>query len=260
MIDTKLIRENPELVKKNCKNRGYDSKSVDEILAIDRKWRILKKQDDDLRAEKNKISKQINEAKKQKKDISQFLKEAKEIPEKLERNENEEKELKKNLDLLLSSIPNMQKEDVPVGGEEKNKVIHKKGKIPKFSFSVKSHVELLEKLNLLNMEEGVKVAGSGFYMLKGELAQFERALINFMLDFHIKDGFTEINPPQLVNSKTMFGTGQLPKFENDLYKTREGFYLIPTAEVVVTNLHADEVLNEKDLPKKYVSIIFSQID
>ncbi|OGJ12575.1 serine--tRNA ligase [Candidatus Pacearchaeota archaeon RBG_19FT_COMBO_34_9] len=253
MIDIKLIRENPEFVKKNCKNRGYDSKSVDEILAIDRKWRILKKQDDDLRAEKNKISKQINEAKKQKKDISQFLKEAKEIPEKLERNENEEKELKKNLDLLLSSIPNMQKEDVPVGGEEKNKVIHKKGKIPKFSFSVKSHVELLEKLNLLNMEEGVKVAGSGFYMLKGELAQFERALINFMLDFHIKDGFTEINPPQLVNSKTMFGTGQLPKFENDLYKTREGFYLIPTAEVVVTNLHADEVLNEKDLPKKYVS-------
>ncbi len=253
MIDIKLIRESPNLVKQNCKNRGYDSGNVDEILVLDKKWRTLKKQDDNLRAQRNKISKEINEAKKQKKDISNLLKQAKKIPEKLKKNEEDEKNLKEKLDNLLALIPNIQTKEVPVGGEEKNKVIHKKGKIPKFSFSVKSHVELLEKLDFLDMERAAKVSGSGFYVFKGELAQFERALINFMLDFHNKDGFIEVNPPQLVNAKTMFGTGQLPKFEDDLYKTREGLYLIPTAEVVVTNLHANETLAEKELPKKFVA-------
>jgi len=253
MIDIKLIRENSELVKKNCKNRGYDSGHVDEILEFDSKWRKLKKQDDDLRAERNKVSRQINEAKKEKKDISKLLKEAKQIPKKLKKNEEEERELKKNLDLRLLLIPNMQKNDVPVGGEEKNKIIYKKGEIPKFSFPVRSHAEVLEKLNLLDMERAAKIAGSGFYLFKGELAQIERALINFMIDFHVKDGFVEINPPQLVNSKTMLGTGNLPKFEKDLYKTNEGLYLIPTAEVPVTNIYSDEILNDKELPKKFVA-------
>ena len=253
MIDLKLIRENPSIVKQNCKNRGYDVEDVDEILALDEKWRKLKKEDDDLRAERNKISKEINEAKKQKKSIVNLLKSAKQIPEKLKKNEEEEKQLREDLDKFLSLIPNIQAKEVPVGGEEKNKVVKKVGEIPKFDFTVKSHVELLEKAGLLDMERAAKVSGSGFYFFKGEMAQFERALINFMLDFHVKDGFLEINPPQLVNAKTMFGTGNLPKFEQDLYKTREGFYLIPTAEVVVTNIHADEVLNEKDLPKKFVA-------
>ncbi len=252
MIDIKLIRENPGAIKENCKNRGYDANYVEEILVLDEKWRKLKKEDDDLRAERNKISKQINEAKKQKKDVANLLKEAKQIPEKLKKNEEEERQLRENLDKILSLIPNLQKKDVPVGGEEKNKVIHKKGEIHKFAFPVKSHVELLEKAGFLDIERATKVAGSGFYVFKGELAQFERALNNFMLDFHAKDGFLEINPPQLVNAKTMFGTGNLPKFEKDLYKTNEGLYLIPTAEVVITNLYADETLQEKELPKKFV--------
>jgi len=253
MIDIKLIRESPEIVRKNCKKRGYEEKSVDEILKLDGQWRKLKKKDDDLRAERNKVSKEINEAKKQKKDISALLKQARQIPGKLEKNEEEEKELKKKIDFILSAIPNIQSEDVPVGDESKNEEINTGGKIPKFTFPVKSHVELLEKSDLLDMERATKVAGSGFYIFKGELAQFERALINFMIDFHMKDGFLEINPPQLVNAKTMFGTGNLPKFEKDLYKTNEELYLIPTAEVVVTNIYADEILNEKDLPKKFVS-------
>jgi len=253
MIDIKLIRENPSLVKQNCKNRGYDAGDIEEILKLDEEWRKLKKEDDDLRAERNKVSKEISEAKKQKRDTSKLLKRAKQIPEKLKRNEEEEKQLRENLDRLLALIPNIQAKEVPVGGEEKNKVIYKKGEVPKFDFPVKSHDELLEKAGLLDMERAAKLSGTGFYLFKGELAQLERALINFMIDFHVKDGFIEINPPQLVNAKTMFGTGNLPKFEADVYKTREGFYLIPTAEVVVTNLYRDEVLREKDLPKRFVA-------
>jgi len=253
MIDIRLIRENPSLVKQNCKNRGYDEGDIDEILSLDEKWRVLKKQDDDLRAERNKVSKEINETKKQKKDTSKLLKRARQIPEKLKANEEEEKALRENLDRILAMIPNILHKEVPIGGDEKNKVIHKSGEIPKFDFPVKSHTELLEKAGLLDMERAAKLAGTGFYLFKGELAELERALINFMIDFHVKDGFIEVNPPQLVNEKTMFGTGQLPKFEGDLYKTREGFYLIPTAEVVVTNIYRDEVLKEKDLPKKFVS-------
>ncbi len=253
MIDIKFIRENAKLVKQNCKNRGYEEKNIDEILVLDEKWRKLKKEDDNLRAERNKISKQINEAKKEKKDISKLLKQAKQIPETLNKNEEEERELKKNLDFLLSLIPNIQAIGVPVGDENKNKEIKKSGIILKFSFPIKSHVELLENAGLLDIERATKVAGSGFYIFKGELAQFERALINFMIDFHVNDGFLEINPPQLVNAKTMFGTGNLPKFEKDLYKTNAELYLIPTAEVVVTNIHANEILNEKDLPKKFVA-------
>jgi len=253
MIDLKLIRENSRLVKQNCKNRGYDAGDVDEILALDEKWRRLKKEDDDLRAKRNKISKEINETKKQNKNVSLLLKEAKKIPEKLKKNEEEERQLRKDLDKFLALIPNIQAKEVPVGGAEKNKIIRKIGEIPKFDFHVKSHVELLEKSDLLDVERATKLSGTGFYMFKGEMAQFERALINFMIDFHINDGFVEINPPQLVNAKTMFGTGNLPKFEEDLYKTKEGLYLIPTAEVVVTNIYSDEVLNEKDLPKKFVA-------
>ena len=253
MIDIKLIRENPSIVKQNCKNRGYNAEDVDEILALDEKWRTLKKQDDDLRSARNKVSKEINEAKKQKKDISKLMKSAKQIPKKLKKNEEEERQLREDLNKFLALIPNIQAKEVPVGGADKNKIIYRKGEIPKFNFPVKSHDELLEKEGLLDMERGAKLSGTGFYLFKGELAQFERALINFMIDFHVHDGFVEINPPQLVNAKTMFGTGNLPKFEADLYRTREGFYLIPTAEVVVTNIYSDEILNEKDLPKKFVS-------
>ena len=255
MIDIRLIREEPELVKKNCRNRNYDEKYVDKVLETDKKWRKLKKEDDDLRAERNKISKEINQAKKEgdERKIKNLLKNAKRIPEKLKSNEEEERELKKEMDYFLSLIPNIQADDVPVGGEEKNKVVKKEGKIPKFNFEVKSHEEILNNLGLLDMKRAAKLSGSGFYVFKSDLAKLERALINFMIDFHVKDEFVEINPPHLVNSKTLFGTGNLPKFENDLYKTNEELYLSPTAEVQMTNLYSDEVLLEKELPKKFVA-------
>ena len=254
MIDINLIRNNPELVKKNIKNRNYDI-NLDEILELDKKWKKIKFDADNLRKERNKISNNINEAKKFKdeKVFKRLMKEAKEIPDKLKKNEEIEKEIKQKLDSILSFIPNIQDKSVPIGDEEKKKEIKKFGKIPKFDFPVKNHEELLNKLDLLDMKRATKLSGSGFYLFKGDLARLERALINFMLDFHVKDGFLEINSPQLVNNKTLFGTGNLPKFENDVYKTNNGMYLLPTAEVSVTNIHSEEILKESELPKKFVA-------
>lgn len=251
MLDIRFVRENPELVKKNCKNRGYDI-NIDDILKLDKNWRILKTEDDALRAERNKISEAINQAKKAKKPIDMLLKKAKEIPLKLKDNEKKENELREKIDLLLASLPNIQTSDVPIGGAEKNKEIKRWGKIPAIK-NPKSHLELLEALGMIDTKRATKVSGAGFYILTGKIAKLQRALIQFMLDFHEKNNLTEINPPQLVNRKTAFGTGNLPKFEDQLYRTNDNLILVPTAEVVVTNIYADEILNEKDLPKKFCS-------
>lgn len=153
----------------------------------------------------------------------------------------------------MFSIPNLIHDSVPVGDESRNKVVKIWGKRKEFKFKIKHHWEIGEQLGMIDMKRGAQIAGSGFYVLFGKIAQLQRALVQFMIDFHVKDGFIEVNPPHLVNYKTAFGTGNLPKFETDLYKTREGLYLIPTAEVCITNLHANEILKEKELPKYYVA-------
>ena len=252
IIDIKLLRESPCLVKKNIKNRGYDV-NIDKIIKLDENWRKIKYKEDGLRKKRNSISQKINELKKAGKNVKKEILGARKIPLEIEKFQNKRKKLEQEIFSLMAVIPNFQDKSVPIGGEEKNKEIKKWGKIPKFSFPVKGHDKLLENLELLDMKRGAKISGSGFYLFKGDLARLERALINFMLDFHVKDGFIELNPPQLVNSKTMFGTGNLPKFENDLYKTREGFYLIPTAEVSATNIYSGEILKESELPKKFVA-------
>ena len=252
MIDIKLLRENPKLIKQNTKNRGYEV-DIDGILKLDEEWRKLRYKEDELRKQRNDVSKKINELKKAGKDAKKELKKAKEIPEELDKFEAKRKELEQKIHCIISCIPNIQHESVPIGDESKNKEIRKGGKIPKFTFPVKGHDELLKNLGLLDMERAAKISGSGFYLFKGDLARLERALINFMLDFHVKDGFVEVNPPQLANEKTLYGTANLPKFECDLYKTREGLYLIPTAEAPLCNIYSDETLNESELPKKFVA-------
>ena len=252
MIDINLIRNELDLVKKNCKNRNYDEKIVDKIYSLDKKWRELKLKDDELRSIRNKISEEINQAKKQKKPIDILLKKVKSVLDELNINEQEETKLRIELDILLATLPNIQNPECPIGDEEKNKEIKKIGKILKIK-NPKSHLELGEKLDIIDMKRATKIAGAGFYILKGKGAKLQRALIQFMLDFHEKNGLIEINPPQLVNTKTAFGTGNLPKFEDQLYKTNEGFILIPTAEVSVTNIYANEVLIEKELPIKFCS-------
>jgi len=249
MIDIKLVRGSPELLKKSCKNRGYEI-SIDELLELDKKWREMKKDDDYLRSERNKISEQINQAKKEKKPIEPFLKKAREIPGILDSNEKKENELRERIDYLLSTIPNIQAKEVPVGDASKNKEILKSGKVQKIK-NPKSHIELGESLGLMDIKRATKISGAGFYILKDKGAKLQRALVQFMLDFHVKNGFTEINPPQLVNRKTAYGTGNLPKFDDQLYKTNDDLVLVPTAEVPVTNIYAEETLVEKDLPKKF---------
>jgi len=252
MIDIKLIRENPEVVLKNTKNRGYDVEIVEKVIKLDGKWKIFKKEDDDLRHQRNKVSEEINQAKKDKdeKKASSVIKKAKEIGDKLKENEESENKLRAEIDDLLSRLPNIQDKSSPVGDESKNKEVYKKGKIPKIS-KPKSHLELGEALDIIDIKRATKISGAGFYILKGKGARLQRALVQFMLDFHSKNGLTEINPPQLVNRKSAFGTGNLPKFEDQLYKTNDDLILVPTAEVPVTSIYADEVLNEKDLPKKF---------
>jgi seryl-tRNA synthetase len=252
MIDIRLIRENPQLIRKNVENRGYDLNIFDEIVKKDIIWKKLKKQDDDLRHERNKISEEINKSKKDKNEdlANEKIKRGREISENLKSNENLENILKSELDLLLAKLPNIQSEDSPIGDETKNQEIKKSGKIKKIKCPL-SHLELGENLDILDIKRATKISGAGFYILKSKGAVLQRALVQFMLDFHNKNDFIEINPPQLINRSSAFGTGNLPKFEDQLYKTNDDLILAPTAEVSLTNIYSGEILREKDLPKKF---------
>jgi seryl-tRNA synthetase len=252
MLDIKLIRENPELVKSNTKNRSYDVALVEKVIELDKKWRAYKLEDDTLRSQRNKISETINQAKKKKDEetAQKSILESKKVGEKLTQNEVEENKLRAEIDDLLSRIPNIQHTDNPIGDTNNNKEVKKWGEIKKIP-NARGHLELMEKLDIIDIKRATKISGAGFYILKGKGAKLQRSLIQYMLDFHEKNGFTEINSPQLVLKKTAFGTGNLPKFEDQLYKTNDDLILVPTAEVPVTNIYADEIVNEKDLPYKF---------
>ncbi len=251
MIDIKLIRENPEIVKKACKNRGYDL-NLNEIIKIDKEYLSSLKKLQELKHKKNNVNQEINKAKKQNKPIKEIIKKAKDLAKKTKELDEKTNQLKQDINKILLTIPAVPDKTVPVGKKESdNKIIKKSKTIPKFKFPVKPHWELGKDLDIIDIPRSIKIAGEGFYVLKGLGAGLSRALINFFLDFHVKDGYTEINPPLLINKKTMTGTGQLPKFEEDLYKTNQGLYLVPTAEVPLANLHQDEILNVEELPKYY---------
>ncbi len=252
MIDIKLIRESPKLVRENTESRGYDGKVVDDILRIDLEWRKLKSEDDKLRGDKNRISEKINIAKKSgDKSIKDILEKAKDVGNQLKENQEKEKTLEDERTNLLLQVPNILRDNVPKGKDENdNKELKKWGDKPKISNPM-SHVEIGEDLGILDIKTATKITGSGFYILKGDGARLQRALIQFMLDFQGKSGRMEIQTPVLANSDTARGTAHLPKFENDMYKTREGFYLIPTAEMTLTNLYRGDTLDEKDLPKRF---------
>lgn len=251
MLDIKFIRENPDIVKKSCENRGAPI-DIDALLKLDKNYREILQKAEKLKYQRNTINQEINQLKKAGKSAAARIKQAKEIPSKLAKLENQ---LKKTKDKILSTvliIPNIPEPSVPIGADEKdNKEIKKWGMPPKFDFEIKPHWEIGKNLDILDIPRSIKLAGAGFYVFKGPGARLERALINFFLDYHNKDGYVELSPPILVNEKTMTGTAQLPKFEQDLYKTREGLYLIPTAEVPLTNMHQDEILDVEELPKYY---------
>ena len=250
MHNLKEIRKNFDDFKKSLKKRSIDL-DFDNLENLDKNNRDLIQKKENLEREKKEISKS--------KDQSLFEK-SKQISLEIEKIENNQKKIKKELDNILSNIPNIPHIDVPIGKDENDNVeISKSGKIPDFNFKPKTHFELGENLGMLDFNLATKTTGSRFVFVKDKLALLERALSNFMLDTHIsKNGYEEISPPLLASEDTMFGTGQLPKFENDQFEvklddTSGRKFLIPTAEVILTNIVKDNIINQKDLPMRFVA-------
>ena len=250
MHNIKDIRNNFEDFKNSIKHRNIDI-NLDEIVELDKKNRNFIHDKEKLEMEKKSISKSKDES---------LFKKSKEISIQIEELSKKQKIIKDKLDNILSSIPNVPLNDVPVGKDENdNKEVIKVGKINKFSFKPKSHYEIGEKLNMLDFDLASKTTGSRFVFVKGKLATLERAISNFMIDTHTNiNGYTEISPPLMATDNTMFGTGQLPKFENDQFEIKfddknERKFLIPTAEVILTNMVKNQILNINSLPMRLVA-------
>ena len=257
MLDIKLIREKPDFVKERLSTRDPSyAQMIDKLLEIDEERRKIKKEIDDLRAERNEKSKLFPIYKKEGKDTTQIQERVKEIGERIKYLEEKLTTIEDEFNNLMLYIPNLPALDVPIGKDENDNVeVRRWGDPRKFDFEPLPHFEIGERLGILDFERGAKLSGSRFTVMFKEAARLERALINFMLDVHTKQhGYTEVWTPLLVKSKTLQGTGQLPKFKEDLYKIEdEDLYLIPTAEVTLTNLHADEIIPEDQLPKYYTA-------
>ncbi|NPB07736.1 MAG: serine--tRNA ligase [Aquificae bacterium] len=251
MIDIELIRKNPQYVKERLRLRDEELPSlIDELLGLDAKRRELITEINKLRQERNTLSKEIGKLKREGKDVSEIQQRVKLLKERLEKLEEELREVEERFKEILLWIPNLPHESVPVGKDESDNIeVRRWGEPREFSFEPKPHWEIGERLGILDFERGARLSGSRFTVIKGWGARLERALINFMLDLHSKKGYREVCPPHLVRPEVLIGTGQLPKFEEDLYKCeRDNLYLIPTAEVPLTNLFRGEILKEEDLP------------
>ena len=255
MLDLKFVRSNLSDIKTMINNRGYDL-DLSRFERLDKERRERLSVLEALRHRRNKVSDDIAGMKKNGEDASGVIAEMKAVASEIKEMEKELPSFAEELEQLLQLIPNIPDESVPLGKDEKdNPVIRTWGEIPKFSFAALPHWEIGETLGILDFACAAKLSGARFALYRGAGAALERALINFMLHIHTTEhGYTEILPPFLVNAASMFGTGQLPKFEEDLFKVEgRDLYLIPTAEVPVTNMHRDEVLKEKDLPATYVA-------
>ncbi|MDI3525356.1 MAG: seryl-tRNA synthetase [Candidatus Atribacteria bacterium] len=255
MLDWKWAREHPEVVEESLRKRGMEPELFRELVGIDERRRSLQQEVDALRAERNRLSKQIGQYKREGHDPSQLLAEVQEISEKVKELEILLKEVEEEWKAKLLLLPNLPHESVPVGRDEAdNQEVKRWGEIPALTFQPRPHWEIGEGLGIIDFERAAKIASSRFAVLWKAGAMLERALINFMLDVHTqKHGYTEVFPPFLVNTQAMIGTGQLPKFYEDLYHCQDDLHLIPTAEVPVTNLHSNEILREEDLPLRYVA-------
>jgi len=255
MLDIKLIRENPKLVKESQKKRGFPVEDIDKLLNLDKNWRELKEEVDKLRARRNKISEEINQAKKQGKSIDNLIKEAKEIPSELEKKENLIKEIDGKREYLWKEIPNIIDKSVPAGDASKNKVLKKYGKPTKFKFKSKDHSDLLESLDLLDTKKASEVSGARFYYLKGDLVKLNLAIINFALDFLKKKNFSLIQPPYMLRKEILEGAMPFGTFEGAIYKIEnEDLYLIGTAEHALNAYYTNEIIPEKNLPVRLAGI------
>ena len=257
MLDIKLIRENRGLVKENLKKKFQESKLplVDEVRELDEKWRKLKADSDMLRAERNTVSKQVSEAKKAGKDASDLLKKAKRIPEQINEIEKESDALQAKINEIVTTLPNIISDETPLGKDaSQNKEIKKSGKAPKFKFEIKNHVQLAEKSGIADFDASAKVAGNGFYYLKGDLALLNQALIRFATDFMTKKGYEYIEPPLMLNEKSIYASMDKKAIEQSVYDIKdEDLHLIGTSEQAILAMHSGKTFQESELPKKYVA-------
>jgi len=252
MLDIKLIRENPELVRRALEKRG-DTFALENILETDEHHRHLLRQVELLRSQHNETSKQLGTTKEK---PPQLIVEMRKLGEQISALQQETSQVKANLESLLLALPNIPHTSVPLGKNESNNIVVRSwGEPREFSFKPLPHWELGEKLGIIDFQRGVKLSGTRFYVLKGLGAHLQRALISFMLDLHVTEhGYKEIYPPFMVKRECMVGSGNLPKFSDNLYHDDEDdFWFIPTAEVPLTNLHRDEILDAKGLPLHYVA-------
>ena len=256
MLDVKLLRANFEEIKQKLAHRGEDLSDFDQFEELDTKRRELIVKVEELKGKRNEVSQQVAALKREKKDADHLIKEMREVGEDIKKLDEELRTVESSLDKIMLSIPNIPHESVPVGETEDDNVeVRKWGELPEFSFEPKPHWDIADQLDILDFERAGKVTGSRFVFYKGLGARLERALYNFMLDLHVDEyGYTEVIPPYMVNRASMTGTGQLPKFEEDAFKIREeDYFLIPTAEVPITNLHRDEILSADELPINYAA-------
>ena len=255
MISIEEIRKNTSLVKKKLAKKG-DKSSIDNLLELDKEYRSLITNANELRSERNIASKKIASLKKDRLSAKTEINQMKEVGESISNIEKESNKIKKLIDTILLNIPNLPHDSTPNGiGSKDNKLVREFGKLKKTDYKIKNHIELGRDLNLFDFDRAAKISGSGFPLYTNRGAKLERALINYMLDLHsLEFGYVEIFPPFLVNSKSPKTTGNLPKFSEDMYQIEnDNLWLIPTAEVPITNIHKDEIISEKNLPIKYVS-------
>jgi len=254
MLDLNLLREQPDLVRKSLADRQMDPGPVDQILALDEKRRELIQQTETLKAERNTVSKEIGRMK-DPAERQARIEAMRAVGDQISQLDDELRTVENDLNEILSGIPNIPDEATPYGvDEDENPVIRTVGQLPEFDFVPQPHWDLGPALGVIDFERGVKITGSRFYILSGPGARLQRALIAWMLDLHIRQGYTEKYTPFMVKADTLFGAGQLPKFEDNLYRDHEeDLWMVPTAEVPLTGMHMDEIVDESDLPFLYTA-------
>jgi len=254
MFDLKWIREQPEAFDKGLARRGLPPQSP-EILRLDKVWREAQTEAERLQAERNRLSKEIGNAKAKGQDVAALLKEVAASKDRQAAMEAEAAERYRAVEAALAVIPNVPADDVPDGHDASaNREMRRHGTPPSFGFKPRDHAAIGEALGLMDFARAGKLSGARFVVLRGQLARLERALAQFMIDIHTREfGYTEVSPPLLVRDEAVYGTGSLPKFADDLFRTTTGLWLIPTAEVPLTNLVADEILEEARLPLRFTA-------
>lgn len=256
MLDVKMLRNNFDEVKQKLQNRGEDLGEFEKFGELDKRRRTLIVETEALKSQRNEVSQEIAKLKREKQDADAKIEEMRVVGDRIKTLDIELREIDEKLDMILMSIPNIPHESTPVGeSEDDNVEIRKWGEVREFDFEPKAHWDLGTDLDILDFENAAKVTGSRFVFYKKLGARLERALINFMMDLHSNEhGYEEMLPPYMVNRASMTGTGQLPKFEEDAFLIEaEDYFLIPTAEVPVTNYHREDILKAEDLPRKYTA-------